>query len=179
MTSVLGQMTPQRCKQNCEKKWWLYINMKINHAVVHILNGFEWLRDSTITPVQLPSLNKHWDHLRNSLTVGFTKHNYMSAAFTTLELDSISTELTTVRQAQNKPTYLYNYGGVSSLNRIYSKCVDVTCFLDGASWIYNVHSYSITAVSLRWCNRTIIKFREMYMWLVVGWNNDEHLIFLF
>lgn len=30
----------------------------------------------------------------------------MSAAFTTLELDGISTELTTARQ--NKPTYLYN-----------------------------------------------------------------------
>ncbi len=41
MTSVLGQMAPRRCKQNCENKWWLYINMKINHAVVHILNGFE------------------------------------------------------------------------------------------------------------------------------------------
>lgn len=78
-------------------------------------------------------LKKNQDHLRNSLTVGFTKHNNMSAAFTTLELDSISTELTTVRQAQNKSTYLYNYGGVSSLNRIYSKCLDVMCVLDGAS----------------------------------------------
>lgn len=41
---------------------------------------------------------KNWDHLHNSLTVGFTKHNKTAAAFTTLGLDGISTELTTVRQ---------------------------------------------------------------------------------
>lgn len=82
------------------------MNMKMNHAVFtfsrfHILNDFS--RDHFCTaPVYLNTGIIY----ATVLTVGFTKHNKMSAAFTTLELDGISTELTTARQ--NKPTYLYN-----------------------------------------------------------------------
>lgn len=104
-------------------------------------------------------LLKNWDHL-GSLTEGFTKHNNTSAAFTTLELDSISTELATVRQAQNKPTYLYNYGGVSSLNRVLQQMCRCHA-LPGVG--YNVHAHGITE------DDAIIEFREMYMWLIVWW----------
>lgn len=79
-----------------KNKWWLHINKKRNHAVLHVVwfhisKGSERWKNSTITSV----LTENWEHLHDSLTGAFTKHNKISAAFTTLELDGVSTELTT------------------------------------------------------------------------------------
>lgn len=166
MASVLGQRQKvKRCKS------WLYINRKRCHAILAWCGFTFWMivrfKDSTITSVQLWSF-KYWDHLHNSLTVGFTKHNNMPAAFTTLELDVISTGLTTVCQAQKKPIYLYNeLWETCQIWTEFTANVSASCVLD------RMMMRTLTAVSLRWTKIKIIKLRGMCLWLMGGWNKKE------
>lgn len=82
--------------KSVENKLWLYTNIKIKHAVFTVCashfacfgetGGFHYHFCTAPVFKKLGS---------STQVLGFTKHHKMSAAFTTLSLDSISTELTT------------------------------------------------------------------------------------
>lgn len=141
--------------------------MRMNHAVFHILQFHIILEDLEGSLLYSSRLLKKLGSSTQKSYCRFHKSTTkMSAAFTTLELDRDSTELTTARQAHS-PVQRVMGRCVSTSNWIYKKCADVVF----PRVEYNVHSYSFTAVSLRWFD-----IREICIWLEAGWNKNNPLV---
>lgn len=123
-----------------------------------------------IASVQLPSPKKNWDHLHKSLTVGSTKaQRNVSCFHDTWTGQRFHWTNHCTSGAKTSPlTCTMSDGKVCQLwTEFYNKCADVLF----PRVEYNVHSYSFTAVSLRWFD-----IREICMWSEAGWNKNNPLV---